>query len=178
MNSMMGVTGTRRTPFSQIENRTLANSVAETSIIGNGIGALIIPANTLKVGTNIYKTIRGFCSTGLVVPSMRYKGLIGGANPINLLLSGFAVSIVNRYIEIQEIMTVRTIGAAGTVLCSMNVTFNSTGATNTRVSQQIIGQNAIAINTTIANTIDSTITYGTADVLNNITTSQCIVEIG
>lgn len=145
-------------------NATLANSVAETSLLASGTGNRTIAANTLAIGTAIKIHIRGTIrNTGTPTLQLKMKldsGTICDTGAITMP----AIAAASPF-ELDAEFAIRTIGAGGTCIGNLllkvgNTTWNM-GSVQTATT---------AINTTAARTVDVTATWGTANAANEIIT--------
>lgn len=156
--------------LSQIGDKTVANTVAETSLIDGILGSATLPADFLKAGKVIEFKVTGYHSSQ-GNPTLRVKVKIGSTTVLDTgsVLSGNSTDAV---IQLSAFITVRSIGATGTVIG--NGVYQELG-TGTNIFP-MLNKTVSTINTTIANTMDITLQWGTASSNNTMTTTNLIIE--
>jgi hypothetical protein len=98
--------------FAQTASVTVANTVTETTLLGSGSGTLTLPANFLKVGTSLRLRAAGYhSSTGNPTITIRIK--LGSTTIATM--SGTGGNGTNDSWEVNLDLTVRTVGASGTI---------------------------------------------------------------
>jgi len=162
--------------FVQIADKVLSNSNVETTIINSSgaKGSLVIPANTLKVGSIIRMKMDGiFNATG--TPTGTIKIYLGGTT---LVTSAATLSAFSGYfLEAEYLLTIRTIGATGTV-CGQGKSFVKQPDTLTAgVFRDLRMTTDVTINTTVNNTINVTYQFSVASSSNSLTTRNLLIEI-
>lgn len=172
----------------------LASIVANTAginttetIVTGGLNVAPIPANSLVPGTTIKVTLEGTC-TATVANITTFKirfGALGTATGDTAILTiatpASAAAGTNIPFQVSILITIRTIGAAGTIYGVMVVN-NQAGATVATAStgimvvpSQIVIGTVAAINTTVASYI--TVTCITAATTTTNTFQQGLIEI-
>lgn len=154
-------------------NVTVANTVVETSILGAGVGTLVIPAGRLSVGSTIRLKVRGIIADTLT-PTLQIRAKLNGTTFIDTgatALTALAGGTHGWSYEAE--ITVRTTGAGGTAIGNHSMVISSTAApdldsTNTGTT---------AIDTTAAQTLNLTVQWGTANVANTLTQTNITMEI-
>ncbi len=168
-----------RTIFTGTASHTNNNTTDEETIIPTGVGTLTIPASTLAVGNTIRITAVGHYGSKTPTPgtlTIRLKlGSVTLVTDTHTLDAGLGN---DEYWELNAIITVRSLGAPGTVWAQMMwehtsdnpVTDEWHGATppNTATS---------ATTTTGSLVIDITDQFSAADNANTITLTNIMVEI-
>lgn len=158
--------------FSNTANSTtISNTTTETSFSLS----YTFPANSLNVvGKKI--RIKGwgtFGNTGTPTITTRLK------NGATTLLATPAITMGTSTAQgfmMEAIITIRSIGAGGTISRNLNVSFNDTGATTERMS--IVASNGTtAFNTTVSNTITFSVQWSVANAANTITMENMTYEI-
>lgn len=147
----------------------MANTAAETSLIGaTGVGSLLIPAGRLKVGTTIRMLMKGVLST-TGSPNATWKWKLGAAVGASSASSPGA-GLANAPFEIEGIMTVRSIGPAGSVVISAfsEIAGSAVGSLTGRG----VRSGVVPLDTTIDNAVAFTYQWGTANAGNTITCDQ------
>lgn len=163
-----------RNVFCQTANKTVSNTVTETSLIGTGVGSLVIPADALIVGNTIRVQLRGFLST-TGSPNIDFNFKFGSTSVVTMGPSAAGTNVDNKEFSLWYTFTIRGIGTSGSIIGQSQVLIFSTHGT--RNTYDIEMTSPVTINTTIDQTIDVTCTWGTADVGDTITSTNCLVEI-
>lgn len=169
------------TLFTATASATVANSVAETSIIGTGVGSpgRTLPANFLIVGRNIFLRLRGFIAYTLT-PTVRVKVKYGST----IILDTTAITTLTltgtSFFRIEADITTRTLGAAGTVfgqgMCQQGQPAAAAGLTEIDAAGLGLFNTAVTtVDTTVAQLIDVTFQWGTADPANTVTITDVII---
>lgn len=162
--------------FTSTATATVANSVAETSIIGTGVGTKTLPANFFVAGKTVRLHLRGVVSeTG--TPTLQIKVKYGAT----VLLDSTALALVagipaNANWECVADITCRTTGATGTVQCSGNFNYQ-TASISSAADHHWLPANLATIDTTASSALDVTATWGTASASNTISGVTCFIEV-
>ncbi len=166
----MAVNGTL---FTQTADKTIANTVTETTLFGTGVsvgGGLTLPANFFVAGKTLKIHMHGFhSSTGN--PNVTVTVKLGGT----IVATGTGVSgngATDGFYFDGEI-TCRTTGASGTV--SAGGEFTEEHGSGLHLS--VISTSSTTIDTTASQVLDVTLTWGTADAGNTITSQIAYVEV-
>lgn len=165
----------------QIASSTpLANSSAETTMISTLIGNMIIPANTLVSGTNMYISAVGVFGTSLTTAAkftINFK--IGSTVLIACqTLNNLVASLTNKGWEFSGTVTCRAAGSSGALYSQGKLSHVDTIATVSSLQGVTSGNTATAaVDTTIANTLDMTAQWSAADAANTITMTNMTVEL-
>lgn len=159
--------------FSMTSPVTVANTVAETSMLGVGVGTLVLPANYLIAGRTLKLWMMGRRSTS-GNPTERLQLKLDG---VTVLDSGTVTSgsATNEIWECRALITVRTTGISGT--SAANGFYMEESGTGNNNIFGLVNTGAMTINTTIAHTIGATWTWGVASTLNTITDSNLVIEL-
>lgn len=159
--------------FSQTGTATGANTTNEISCFGSGVGTLTIPANFLKAGKNISIIIHGIIANTLT-PTLRLKAKIGSAIVIDsTALTSIAITGTSSML-IRCDMTCLTTGASGTAVGQGYLQYRNVMAGETLSSASAT---SVTIDTTVNNTLDVTLQWGTASASNTWTTFMGTVSI-
>lgn len=155
-----------------------AINTVETIIVG-GLNAARIYANQLKVGTTIRITLQGTCTSSAANIST-WRVRLGTAGTVADGIAGSAANSVAAAtgtaipFECTIVLTVRTIGAAGTISGYMKLV--NTGVTGiSAVATQIVQLTPTAINTTVDNWIEAT--YQAAAATTTSTFQVAAIEV-
>ena len=155
-----------------------AINTTETIIVG-GLNNCKIYANQLKVGTAIRATLEGTCTSSAANASTwRFRfgtagttadGVLGSAANSVAATSGTAIPF-----EAQLTLTVRTIGATGTIAGYLKLI--NTGVTGiSAVATQVVALTPTAIDTTVDNWLS--VTYVAAATTTTCTFQNAVIEI-
>jgi len=153
-------------------NVTVANTVVETSLLGAGVGSLVIPAGRLSVGSTIRLRMRGVIAD-TALPTLQIRLKLNGTTYIDSGATALTALAGTHGWMYEADLTVRTAGAGGTAIgngfCMVSTpTPPDLDSTNT---------GTIAIDTTAAQTLDVTAQWGTANVANTMTQTHVTMEI-
>jgi hypothetical protein len=159
--------------FTQTNTATVSNTVAETTILGTGIGTLILPANFLNVGKVIELDLAGYMNTS-GTPNLRVRVYLGSTviyDSGNITTN----ATTNAGFQSKYVITCRTVGASGTVFTQGVLSY----ATSSTTAHHIDGgqTSAVTVNTTVSNTLNVTVEWGTASSSNNINTTNAAIKI-
>jgi hypothetical protein len=142
--------------FTQTADKTVTNTVTETSIIGTGVGTLTLPANFFVAGKTIRLRVGGVYSTpalgGAVTVRVKYGATTLASVTTTSLLGGAA----SLEFDGEVLITCRTTGATGTVMTHGDIEY-ATGVSGTiAVNPLNNGGATTTINTTTSNLLDVT----------------------
>jgi hypothetical protein len=126
----------------------------ELTLIGSGVGSLVIPANTLTAGKTYRVTARGKYSTDASNPAqMNWRLKLGSTTIAATGNAGLGTNKVDKNYDIHFEFTCRTTGASGSVMAQgMFFTEDGPGANGAENSFA-----ATTIDTTTSNTVDFTV---------------------
>lgn len=155
------------------DSATVVNTITETTILDGGIGSLSVPANYFSTGDSFHIKIGGIISANngdTITISVKSGSLILGTDVIT-----FTNGVTNRSWEFNCDFTIRTIGGPTVASVMSNGTFMY------NVNSDIYGGGFSTLNnttfdTTISNTLDFTVTWGSASVNNSIYSSMAILK--
>lgn len=160
--------------FTPTASKTIASSVAETSLFGTGLGSLTIPANFLIVGRSLRVKLFGyFGTTG--TPTLNIKALLGGSTVCSTGAIATSGTISNRYWEAEIVLTCRTIGVSGTVIGQGLFTYDNSTQAGKAVG--LVATATTTVNTTGTLALDVTATWGASSASNTITCTNATVEV-
>ena len=161
--------------FTSTADATVTNTVIETTIIGSGVGTTTLPGSFFAVGKTIRITVRGKYSDAIVPGTLNIKIKYGTTVLLTTGAQTPTGTLTNEGFEVSGIITCRTTGATGTVY-SQGDFINYTAAT-THASWEMTNTAATTIDTTASAALDVTVTWGTADAGNTITSTNVILEV-
>ena len=154
--------------FTQTKNGTIiTNTVAESSLIGDGIGSLSVPANGFQVGDSFHAklighiTCNGFATIRIKIKSGSVILADTGVISMNAATS--------KHWEINVYFTIRELGAAGVASIASGGIFSYTknSGTNFEGTNFSIVNNS-TFDTTILNTLDVTAQWGVATTADSL----------
>jgi hypothetical protein len=155
--------------YSQTANSTIVtNTTAETTIIGTGVGTLTVPANGFAVGDSFRAIFGGVMNAGNN-ETIRIKLKSGSVILLDSGLQNTGSSVIDDVWSLNVDFTIRQIGTAGVASIVSLGSFHYTKTNNASV--QGFGFNVVnntTFNTTISNTLDVTVQWGSASTENNI----------
>ncbi len=156
------------------DSNTVANTVVSTLITTNGY-TFVVPANSLTVGKRIRINFRGRYSNTTGTPTLTFNQQVDAT----IINTSGAITTVNSqtnrgfkgFVEIR----VDAIGVSGSINNTMQVIISSSA--NTLIGQLSPNITNDTINTTIANTLQLSVKWGTANALNTITFEDITYEV-
>jgi len=155
------------------DSATVVNTITETTLLDGGIGSLSVPANYFNPGDSFNVKIGGIVSANngnTITVSVKSGSLILGTITVT-----FTNGVTNRSWDFQTDFTIRTIGGPTVASIMSNGTFMY------NVNSDIYGGGFSTLNnttfdTTVSNTLDFTVTWGSASVNNSIYSSMAILK--
>jgi hypothetical protein len=155
---------------------TISNSAVEATMIGAGVGSLIIPANRLIAGTKIKIKARGYVSTDKnQTTTIRAK--LGAVTVFTSSTSLLPNDLVNNYFELEFDMVVRTTGVSGTIIGEGRTLTAPLSGVGTPSIRQMTMTATATVNTTISNILDLTYQWTSALAANSLTVQMIDVEL-
>lgn len=129
------------------------------SIVSSGVGTLTVPANAFQIGDSFHLNMAGDCVfTGDTITVV----LLAGAQNLGTVSFVTEVTSANAPWELECDFTIRTLGATGTLCSNFDLTYIGTN------QETFIGSRSVEvnnINTTIANTLDVSVTFTGTDTI-------------
>jgi hypothetical protein len=166
-----GPQGPAGTPglYAQTANSTIVtNTTVETSLINGGVGTLSVPANGFVVGDS-FRAIMGGVMNAANNQTIRIRVKAGSVVLADSGIQNLGSSVVNDVFSINIDFTIRQIGVAGVASIVSLGGFHYTKTNNASV--QGFGFNTLnttTFDTTVSNTLDVTVQWGSASTGNNI----------
>jgi len=161
--------------FAQIADKTVANTVTETSLFGTGTGSLTLPANFWVVGRTVRLELHGdFADTG--TPTVRIKVKMGATTLIDSTATALAAISATEEWELVSIITCRATGVSGTLEAICDFYYETTTGSTPVYAFDISGTTT-TFNTTTSGALDVTWEWGTASASNTTTTEIAYVEV-
>jgi hypothetical protein len=154
--------------FSQTADGTaVTNTTTPTNILGSGVGSLTVPANGFSVGDSFHCNIKGEIS------SLNNETLVielkSGA--VTLATSGTLTlpTLTSQPFELETDFTIRAIGGTTTASIFTCAEFNYIQNSGTSFQGKMFQSlNNTTFDTTISNTLEIHVTWGTANASNSI----------
>jgi hypothetical protein len=155
--------------YVQTTNSTLVtNTTTESTLIGTGIGTLSVPANGFSVGDS-FRGIFGGVVNADNNQTVRIRLRAGSAILLDSGIQNLGNAIVDDVWSLNVDFTIRQIGAATVASIVSLGSFHYTKTNNASV--QGFGFNVVnntTFDTTVSNTLNITVEWGTASTGNNI----------
>ncbi len=154
--------------FSQTSNSsTVTNTTTETSIVGSGVGTLSVPAGAFNVGDSFLGRMVGHISSKnndtIRIKVKSGSAILGDSGLITM------PQTTSKHYTIDLNFTIRAIGAAGVASIVTGIVFTySKDASNAFEGYDSSIINNTTFDTTSSNTLDVTVQWGAADVLDSI----------
>jgi hypothetical protein len=164
--------------FTQTADKTVTNTVTETSIIGTGVGTLTLPANFFVAGKTIRLRVGGVYSTpALGSPAVTVKVKYGSTVLATVTTTSLLTGASSLEFDGEVAITCRTTGVSGTVMTHGDIEY-ATGLGGTiAVNSLNNGGTATTINTTTSNLLDVTVTWDSASVDRIAKSTVTTVEV-
>lgn len=158
--------------FSQTgDSIPITGTVTESSLIDGGVGTLIVPPNGFTVGDSFRAEMAGIMDAANN-ETLRIRLKAGTGGSVTLIDSGnqtLTSAIANDVWHISVVFTIRALGGLGAASIVSLGTFNYTKTNNGTVEGFSFNTvNNTTFDTTVANTLDITAQWGSADPDNSI----------
>jgi len=161
--------------FAQTADKTIANTVTETTLFGTGVGTLTLPANFWVVGRTVRITISGdFADTG--TPTARVKAKFGATTLIDSTALAIPALSGTEEWDTHILITCRTTGGTGTLETNIIFEYETTTGASAIERFDIPGTNTV-VDTTASGALDATFQWGTASASNTLTSEIALVEV-
>jgi hypothetical protein len=155
--------------FAQVENSTpVTGTIAETSLIGKGVGTLTVPANGFQVGDS-FRAVFGGVMNASNNQTIRIRVKAGAITLLDSGVQSLTNSIINDIWSLNIDFTIRQSGGPGVASIVSLGSFHYTKTNNASVqgfSFNVV--NNTTFNTTINNTLNVTVQWGSAAGGNSI----------
>lgn len=174
-----GLTDGGRCAYVATADKTIGNTVTETTLFGTGEGDLTITGGTAVAGTTYRITLKGYvaCSSSATI-GVKVKI---GAYDLLAVTPDAITSAATVPIKLQADITYRTIGATGSAVATLNVGASGAGALFTTsgliTELDVVNSSPTTINTTIDGELDVTWKFSVANAGNTITIQTATVEV-
>ncbi len=171
------------TLFTQTADKTVTNTVTETSIVGTGVGslatAMTLPANFFnKISKTLRLRIGGVYSTpALATPSIIVKVKFAGTTIATVTTTALLSGATNLEFDGEILITCRTTGATGTVMVHGDIEY-ATGIAGTIAVDPLNNAGATTtIDTTTASLLDVTVQWDTNTATRIAKSTVCTLEV-
>jgi len=154
--------------FAQTGNSTIVTGITESTLINGGVGTLSIPANGFQVGDS-FRAVFGGVMNAVNNQTIRIRVKAGAITLLDSGVQNLGSSVINDIWSLNIDFTIRQIGLPGVASIVSLGNFHYTKTNNASV--QGFGFNTVnntTFSTTINNTLDVTVQWGSANAGNNI----------
>lgn len=155
--------------FGATASATVGNTITETTLIGAGVGAQTVAANTFTVGRSMLIYSWGNMGNTLT-PTLRIRGKLGAVTALDSTAITLPTITGTTLWQMSLYLTCRTAGAGGTGIAQGIFTYFT--AAGVQSNFQLVNTGTFAMDTTAALLIDVTAQWGTADPLNTMTSTN------
>jgi hypothetical protein len=155
--------------FAQTGNSTpISGTIVETTLINGGVGTLTVPANGFQVGDS-FRAVFGGVMNAANNQTIRIKLKTGSVILLDSGVQNLGSAITDDVWSLNVDFTIRQLGGAGVASIVSLGSFHYTKTNNASV--QGFGFNVLnntTFNTTISNTLDVTVEWGSTNATNSI----------
>lgn len=163
--------------FAGTADKTVTNTTDETSAIPTGIGTKTLQADWWQVGRSIRITGYGVYSTPIVTGgTVTVKVKLGSTVIATVATSALLVGASSAAFHLECIITCRTVGASGSVVCCGAVDYEVASAGHLFDNLDNDGA-ATTVDTTVSGDIDLTVQWDTASVSKIVKTVIAKLEV-
>jgi hypothetical protein len=169
IQGIQGPIGPSGSLFAQTANSTIVtNTTTESTLIGAGIGTLTVPANGFSVGDS-FRAVFGGVMNANNNQTIRIKLKSGSVIFLDSGVQSLGSSVINDVWSLNVDFTIRQVGAATVASIVALGQFHYTKTNNASVQGFAFNVvNNTTFNTTISNTLNVTVEWGSASTGNNI----------
>ena len=164
------------TAFTQTADKTVANTVTETSLVGTGVGTVTFPANFFTAGKMARFRLSGKFGSHSAAPTLTLKTKLGSTTLATSAAASIPASLTDMGWTIDGDITCRTTGASGTVVITGAFTFGDTSFFS-YYTGLVNSTAAVTIDTTASQAFDVTATWSGANAANTITTQNFALQV-
>jgi hypothetical protein len=161
-------TSTSALALVQTADATITNSTGFVSAIGTGVGSNIVTSGTLTVGKRIHLQGFGIVSTDASPPS--FSITFSNSSSTSAVPGTLTGSMSNVQVAYDFYATVITTGASGSIMMSGYIDVNG-------VRSNLASSTTTLLNTTVSQTFDVLIHFGTANTNNTFVSKQNFLSI-
>lgn len=170
-NSMRGV----QTFFTTTAFGVASNNASEITLLRGIVGTTSLVADTLSEGRTIRLTARGYYNTALVPDALTITVKFGSVTVLTTNANTPAGAASTMGWSLNALITCQTTGGAGTVFAQGDFP-HQTSATDW-VSWQMTNSGTMVVNTTAANTVEITATWGGASAASQFYLTNAMGEL-
>lgn len=152
------------------------NTIANTTTATAFSSSYTISANSLAVGSVIRVVLRGVYSSALTAPTISIALKLGSTTVLTTgVISPLIGSATNDGWSYEALLVIQAVGVSGSVEAQGTSMFQT--AANDAAVVPMENTAAITVDTTVAETITATVTWGTASTSNTVTLREMAVWI-
>lgn len=160
--------------FTATADGAVSNTTAETTILGTGVGTKTAEAGLWRAGRTFRIQVNGFI-TNTATPTLNIKVKAGSTILASTGVQTMTTITGTRAFVAEAVITCRTTGASGTAYTQGDFYYdtNVTGF----AMEDMVSNATVTVDTTAAQALDVTATWGTASASNAITGTNVIIEV-
>lgn len=155
--------------YAQTANSTsVTGTITESTLIGTGVGSLSIPANVFQIGDS-FRAVFGGVMNAVNNQTIRIRVKAGAIILLDSGVQSLTNSIINDIFSLNIDFTIRQTGGAGVASIASLGAFHyikTSNASPQGFAFSIV--NNTTFNTTISNTLNVTVEWGSANAGNSI----------
>jgi hypothetical protein len=155
--------------FAQTANSTpVTGTIVETTLINGGVGSLIVPANGFQIGDS-FRAIFGGVMNAANNQTIRIRVKAGIVILLDSGVQNLTNAIINDIFSLSIDFTIRQLGGVGVASIVSLGTFHYTKVSNGALEGFAFNVvNNTTFSTTISNTLDVTVEWGSNNAGNSI----------
>lgn len=134
---------------------TSATATTETSLLPALAGSRTVPAGWFQPGYACRINVRGSVSTTLIPGTTTIRVKLNGTTVASAAMGSLLGSLSGQYFQVIVNLQAYTVGSSGTIGIGGMVTF-PTGLAGIQTGNSILNATGVALDTTVAQTIDVT----------------------
>jgi hypothetical protein len=158
------------TIFTQTASQTVANTVAETTLLGTGQGTLSLPASFFVVGKTLKGRVQGFIGDDAIPPTIRIQVKLNAVTILDTTATTLLSITGTRRFELDFELTNRTTGVSGTIFSQGLFKYFRDNTTEEKIC--LLNTATNTVDTTISQLLSVTVIWGTANANNTITSTN------
>ena len=154
--------------YAQTGNSAIITGITESTLINGGVGTLTVPANTFQAGDS-FRAVFGGVMNAANNQTIRIRVKAGAITLLDSGVQSLTNSIINDIFSLNIDFTIRQIGGAGVASIVSLGSFHyikTSNATTQGFAFNVV--NNTTFNTTISNTLNVTVEWGSANAGNSI----------
>jgi len=160
----------------QVLSVTVENTLSESSLIGTVVptGSTTLRAGFFTVGKSLRIIARGYRTTAAAAGTLIFRVKLGSTTVLTTDVQSAQNNIAQRSWELSGIVTCRSVGSSGTVMCQGRVQMGQNDLSSKFWEMQ--NSATSTINTTITQAIGITVQWGTASASNIMVCTNMVIE--